>query len=122
VNSAAVTYNVVYPYYWGVGAQSLTAAQVALLTKTVKTESNSTVTTSPTNQVWYYAYPASYGLLSDIRDKNGFSYNLNQADPLKDWLIRNENITGLDGTPQAYYIYEYVNLTTQVAYPNYFYI
>ena len=50
------------------------------------------------------------------------SYNINQADPLKDWNIRSENITGLDGTPQPYYIYEYLTLTTQVNYPNYFYI
>jgi len=122
VQSNVITYNVVYPYYWGVGAVGLTAPQVAALTKTVKLESNSAVTTSPTNQVWYYAFPAAYGLLTDIKDKNGFSYNINQADPLKDWLIRTENITGLDGTPQSYYIYEYLTLTTQVNYTNTFYI
>lgn len=120
--SVTRTRTYVYPYYWGVGAPALTSTQVAALTKTVKIESSSNVTTSPSNEVWYYAYPKSYGLLSQITDQNGFAYNINQADPLKDWLIRDETITGLDTTVQDYYIYEFLHLTTQTGYTNHFYI
>lgn len=108
-NSLTVTF--VYPFYWGVGAQSLTAAQVALLTKSVTVQGDKAVTTSPTNEVYYFAYPKSYGLLDSILDENSF-------ETIGDYTIRDEPITGLSGSPVDYYIYEFNNLTTQVNFTN----
>jgi hypothetical protein len=101
-SSAAFTF--VYPYYHGCGAPSLTAAQVAALTKSVITSNanlNRTFTSS-NGDVYYYAYPASYGALTSILDENGF-------ETFSDWTLRTENITGLDGNPVSYRIYEFNN-------------
>jgi len=79
---------------------------VQALTKSISTKSNKTVTTSPTGQVFYFAFPASYGTLSNILDPNNFSV-------IGDYTLRVESITGLDGTAVSYNIYEFVNVTTQ---------
>ena len=98
--SNTITYSFVYPYYYGVGALGLTAAQVALLTKSIIAETSSkSVTTSPSNQVFYFAYPAAYGALTSILDASGL-------ETITDYIQRTENITGLDGSPQSYFIYE----------------
>lgn len=103
--SNTITYNFVYPYYYGAGAAGLTAAQVAALTKDVRA-SSSDITYSFTiavGQKIYMAYPASYGALTSIHDSNGF-------ETIGDWTLRTENITGLDATAQSYRIYEFNNL------------
>jgi hypothetical protein len=101
-SSAAFTF--VYPYYSGAGAPGLSAANVALLTKDVRVSTaslNKSFTTS-NGDVYYFAYPASYGALSSILDENGF-------ETFSDWTLRTENITGLDGNPVSYRIYEFNN-------------
>lgn len=102
--SASRTFNFVYPYYSGAGVPSLTAAQVAALTKDIRTSTaslNKNFTTS-NGDVYYFAYPASYGALTSILDENGF-------ETIGDWTLRTENITGLDATAQSYRIYEFNN-------------
>ena len=113
VISNSRTYTFVYPYYYGVGAQGLTAAQVAGLAKSVAIKSNKAYVFNPTNQVYYMAYPASYGVLTSILDTNGF-------ETIGDWTLRVENITGLDGLVVSYNIYEFNNLTTQINFTNTF--
>lgn len=105
--SATVSFTFVYPYYVGAGSSSLAAADVANLTKRVITEStNRTETiTAGAGEVFYFAYPASYGTLSSILDVNGF-------ETLPDWTLRVENITGLDGNSVSYNIYEFKNPVT----------
>lgn len=106
--SANLTYNFVYPYYYGAAAPGRTAAQVASLTKDV-INSNANLTrnfTTVNGDVYYFAYPAAYGALTSIKDVNGFEV-------LPSFTQRTENITGLDGNPVSYYIYEGNN--TQVA-------
>jgi hypothetical protein len=101
-SSAAFTF--VYPYYSGTGAPSRTAAQVAAMSKNIVT-SNPTMNRAftPLNgDVFYFAYPESYGPLTSILDPNNF-------ETVNDWLLRTENITGLDGTSQSYRIYEFKN-------------
>lgn len=102
------TYSFVYPFYYGVGAQGLTAAQVAALTKLIQTNGDKVLSFAPTNQVYYFAFPQAYGQLTRVLDWNGF-------DITADFTIRAENITGLDGTAQPYYIYEFDNLVTHSA-------
>jgi hypothetical protein len=109
-NTASLTYTYVYPYYYGSGAESLTAAQVAALTKNIIIESTSkAVTFNATNQVFYFAYPAIYGVLTSILDPNGFEI-------ISGFTLRTENIAGLDGNAIGYNIYELNNSVTQSSY------
>jgi hypothetical protein len=109
-NTASLTYTYVYPYYYGSGAENLTAAQVAALTKNIVVESTSkAVTFNATNHVFYFAYPAVYGVLTSILDPNGFEI-------IGGFTLRTENITGLDGNAISYNIYELNNLVTQANY------
>jgi hypothetical protein len=104
VQSNTVTYSYVYPYYYGADVPAITAANVALLTKSVIASDanlNESFTTS-SGDVFYFAYPASYGALTSILDENGF-------ETFSDWTLRTENITGLDGNPVSYRIYEFNN-------------
>jgi hypothetical protein len=101
------TFTFVYPYYVGAGAVALSAANVALLTKRVIVSSssrNETITAANGN-VFFFAYPASYGALVSILDENGF-------ETFPDWTLRTENITGLDGNAVSYRIYEFENPVT----------
>lgn len=67
-----VTYH--YPSYIGVVANGSTvdATAVAALTKSVEWGKSKTATLTQTNQKIVYAYPASYGDLTSIKDGNGF--------------------------------------------------
>lgn len=109
--SNSVTFTFVYPFYYGVGAQALTGAQVQALTDLVQVKQNTTVTTSPTNQVYYFAYPQSYGALTSIKDQNGFNVTAG-------YTQRSVTLTMMDSTSQPYYIYEFNNLTTQTNFAN----
>lgn len=98
------SYSFVYPYYYGVGAPSLSAASVAGLTKQIITDQSSANRsfTPSVGNVYYFAYPASYGSLTSILDQNGF-------ETIADWTLRTENITGLDASAVSYKIYEFNN-------------
>ena len=100
----SVTYSFVYPYYYGAGAVGLTAAAVAGLTKQIINEATNTsrTFTVTAGEVVYFAYPASYGVLTSILDINAFQ-------TITDWTLRVENITGLDASPVSYNIYEFDN-------------
>lgn len=102
--SNTVTYSFVYPYYVGAGAAGLSAAAVAGLTKLVisSTSTSNQTITATAGQVFYFAYPASYGALTSILDVSNF-------ETIADWTLRTENITGLDATAQSYRIYEFNN-------------
>lgn len=104
IGSNIVTYTFVYPYYFGSGALGLTASQVSSLTKDIRTSSaNLNKTFTPSNgNVFYFAYPASYGALTSILDENDF-------ETIGDWTLRTESITGLDSNSVSYRIYEFNN-------------
>lgn len=109
--SSTTTFSFVYPYYRGAGAVGLSAASVAGLTKEViASTANKVVSFSAANgDVFYFAYPASYGALTSILDVNNF-------ETLPDWTLRTENITGLDGNAVSYRIYEFNNPVTAGSY------
>jgi hypothetical protein len=102
--SSTVTYSFVYPYYYGAGPAGKTPAQVAALTKDVvaSTATKSVTFTTADSDVYYFAYPASYGALTQILDISNF-------DTLSDWTLTTADITGLDGNPVSYRIYEFNN-------------
>jgi len=105
-NSNVRNYTYVYPFYHGVGSPGLSGAAIAGLTKSVVIQSNYTRAFSPSSQVYYYAYPSAYPALTSIIDQNGFNITA-------DWTVVSPIvITGLDGTPQDYRVYEFNNLTS----------
>lgn len=67
-----VTYH--YPSYIGVVANgtSITETVVKGLTKSIEWGKGKTATLTQSNQLIVYAYPASYGDLTSIKDGNGF--------------------------------------------------
>lgn len=105
-NSSYKTYNFVYPYYHGTGAPGLTPSEIQNLTKLIESKSDKTVSESPSSEVYYFAYPSSYGSLSTILDENGF-------DITSDFTETVETFSANDGTNQDYYVYEFNNTTTQ---------
>lgn len=109
--TATQSYSFCYPYYYGVGAPGLSGAAIGALTKIIQLQTNTTTITSPTVQVYYFAYLASYPNLSSILDQSGF-------ETIADYTLRTVTITGLDGTSQSYKVYEFNNLTTQTAFRN----
>ncbi len=109
--TGSASFTFVYPYYYGAGAAGLTAAQVAALTKQViaSTASKLESIVAANGNVFYFAYPASYGALTSILDVNGF-------ETIGDWTLRTENITGLDLSAVSYRIYEFNNPVTAGTY------
>lgn len=109
---SARTFTVVWysPFYYGVGAVGLSVAQVQGLTKQIVATGNKTYTFSPSNQVYYCAYPASYGVLTSILDTNGFEV-------IGDFTLRvvsfTNNSPNYKGGTVSYNVYEFNNLTTQ---------
>lgn len=110
VTSNTVSFNFIYPYYWGNGAAGLTPAQVAALTKVVATRPSALTFVAPGGETFYLAYPASQGVLTSIRDSSNF-------ETITDWTLTVANITGLDATAQSYNIYEFNNIVTAASYP-----
>ena len=102
--SSSTSYSFVYPYYYGAGAAGLGAA-VAGLTKDItnNTSNYSKTLVSTGGQKLYMAYPASYGALTSILDSNLFEV-------ISTFTATTTNITGLDGNPVSYRIYESNNL------------
>lgn len=102
--TSSTTYSFVYPYYYGAAVPGRTPAQVAALTKSIITENtnyNRPFTTA-NGDVYYFAYPASYGNLVSILDENGF-------ETFSSWTKTTANITGLDASAVSYNIYEFNN-------------
>lgn len=110
-NSQAYTF--VSPYYYGVGAKGLTPSQVAGLTKVLQANTSSyRAVTSPSNQVYYFAYPDSYAALTSILDNSSF-------ETIGDYTVTSGNsITNSYSNVDTYRIYEFKNLTTQSAFGN----
>jgi hypothetical protein len=113
-------YDFVYPFYWGVVDEAtdlfdgMTRANILALgglSLQITTPSDKAVTTSPTNARYCFMYPAVYGALTSIIDKNGF-------ETLPDYDIFTYDVIGLDSTSQSYRIYVLKNDTTQVNFLN----
>ena len=93
-------FNFVYPYYMGVCAENATIdeALVKGLTKKVEGKGNKSHAFTCDFQRMVFAYPKSHGRLRQIIDPNNF-------DVTGTFGVQEVNITGLDGTAQAYYVY-----------------
>lgn len=111
VTSNTVTFTFVYPYYRGVGAAGLNAAGIQALTKDVivSTASVNRSFTVSGSQKMYFAYPASYGDLTEILDVNNFNTIL-------DWTKSTKSFTMADATSQNYTCYEFNNFAVAGSY------
>ncbi len=97
-------------FYYGVGAQALDVAGIQALTKFWEPRGSKTLLFSPINQVYYFAYPQSYGDLVSIRDTNGFNITTDWTKTVRTFTLSLPNYAG--GT-SPYNVYEFKNLTTQ---------
>lgn len=106
-SSASATITFLYPVIWLVGAAGLTGAQIySGATKIMSASKGRTLSYTTSNQVSYYAYPATISALTSIKDGNGYEV-------ISDWTYTaSVSITGLDSTAQNYRVYEFKNLTT----------
>ena len=90
----------VYPYYIGTCAAGATIdeALVEGLTKKVESKGNKSNTFTVSNGHMVFAYPKAHGVLKSILDPNNF-------ETISGYTRYEINITSLDGTTQAYYVY-----------------
>lgn len=97
-NTSSMTF--VYPYYIGTCAAGATIneALVEGLTKKVESKGNKSNSFTVSNGHMVFAYPKSYGVLKSILDPNNF-------DTISGYARYEVNVTGIDGTAQAYYVY-----------------
>lgn len=102
--SSSANFVFVYPYFNGAAAVGSNVATIQGLTKSVivNTATLTRTMTATNGQVFYFAYPAAYGVLTSILDVNNF-------ETLPDWTRTTRNFTGLDATVQSYYVYEFNN-------------
>lgn len=90
----------VYPYYYGVCAvgTEMNSDVITAMTKEVSGKANKTYSFTTNNSCRVFAYPKAHGALKQILDPNGF-------DCLAGFTRSEINVTGLDGSAQAYYVY-----------------
>lgn len=91
----------VYPYYYGVCADGATIDEALVEGLTKKVESKGTKTDwkfTLNNQCIVFAYPKAHGVLKSIIDPNNFEI-------IGSFTKHEVDVTGLDGTTQAYYVY-----------------
>lgn len=105
------------PSYYGVGAIGLSVAEIQQLTMVNVAKGDKAYNFSPTSQVFYYAYPASYGDLTSILDDNGF-------ETISDWVKTTRSFTSnppyYTYSTTDYNVYEFDHITTQVDFTNTF--
>lgn len=69
LTSNAIIWTFVDPYFYGVGVSGV---GITNLTKSISVKSDKTFSFTTNNNLIYFAYPASYGSLTSIKDSNGF--------------------------------------------------
>ena len=100
VSANTSSFSFVYPYYYGVCGENATIneALVKSLTKKVEAKGSKTNSYTCNFQRMIFAYPKSHGKLKSIIDPNNF-------DVTGPFGVQEITITGLNGSPQAYYVY-----------------
>lgn len=99
VSGGNVSFTFVYPFYHGiVSSTAPNEATIKGLTKDISSKGNKSYTQDMNSNYACIAYPKSYGELKSILDPSGF-------ENLGSFTKTEVQITGLDGTPQVYYVY-----------------
>lgn len=107
VSANTTNWSFVYPYYYGVCTveeyPNITGADLrdsTKFTKDIAAKGNKSYSYTTNNQCMVIAFPKGHGVLKSAKDPSGFQ-NIDEFTPNR----REINITGLDGTSQAYYVY-----------------
>jgi hypothetical protein len=116
INSSTKYLNAYYPYLAGMSASDLSGGGTAMYLGVDKLaitgKSNKSVTFTGTNEYIYFAYPASYGALSEIIDHAGFP-----AIGLFTRYTVDVTSNGIDEVwGESYYIYKLTTLTSATSY------
>jgi len=98
--------------YHGVGIPALIPTAIQLLSSELSAKETKSYNFTLDEEVYYFAYPASFGLLSSILDLNGF-------ETINGWLYRVETFIE-DAVPVSYLVYEFKYITSQVNFVNTF--
>lgn len=104
ISSVVATFTA--PTFYGSEALSANETTIKSLNKGLYLKSDRVINFNPTNQRYYYAYPASFGDLTKILDPNGFIIT-------SEFTKRTETFTLADTTTLSYFVYEFKNDTTQ---------
>lgn len=103
------TITFVYPFLYG-NTPFTSFNPYTALNKLVATKSNKSVLFNGTNQYFSFAYPVSYGLLTQILDQNQFPFDLNN-----DWVRTTVNVSSINldnnWVNVPYYVYTTANNT-----------
>jgi len=102
----------VYPFYYGSGLPGLLPADIQLLTEDMSAKTDKSYSFTLDEEVYYVAFPTSYGILRSILDLNGF-------ETINGWTRTVQTFT-IDVEDISYYVYEFNHITTQVAFVNTF--
>ncbi len=106
----SISWTHVYPYYYGgTAAVPTTSAEITGLIKSISTKGNKQFSFNLNNEFMVFAYPASYGKLSSIKDPVG-------NDMTGSFTKTTINVTGLDGKAIAYNVYTQNNASTASGY------
>lgn len=94
------TFTFVYPIYHGAlnSDTAPTETQIKALTKHIETKGTKTYAFTTNNERFVFAYPKSYGALSEIYDQNNF----NVTDTFTRYTVP---VVCLDGKSVEYYVY-----------------
>ena len=99
--NASITYNFVYPSYFGRGTRPLTDTELKNLSKYLNSTRAATLPCSAGSNHYCYAYPASYGNLSNIVQ------SLFPTIPtIANWTKRTTTLVMADGASVLYNVYE----------------
>ena len=103
--TASIYYSFVHAFYYGTDVPSSgpadAATKAAALTKAVVGAGDKVYGFAPAaGEVYYFAYPFSYGLLTNVYDWNSFPIG-------SSFTIHTQNITNTFGQTVSYYIYEF---------------
>jgi hypothetical protein len=112
VNSLSKVLTGVYPYLHGYSSSNLETGGTALydaMTKLAQTKGDKVISFTGTGYM-YFAYPASYGLLNEVKDPNGFPTTQFEL-----YAAVNVSSNGLAGdwTNISYNIYKAKTISTQ---------
>jgi len=112
-NNVTLNKQGLFPYFYGMSAVDLSTGGTALYTGQTKylvTSGNKSVALNGTNEYIQFAYPQSYGLLSQIKDGNGF-------DVTGSFTLYSVNVISSGQTTEwtePYYVYQTTSVTSVV--------
>ena len=93
-----INYKFIYPFYYGITTETISADIVKGGTKLIQDKGNKTIRFTTNNQKMFFAYPKEYGKLSKIYDANNFIVT-------NTFKVEEITISGLDNKPILYYVY-----------------